>query len=261
LALLPVHFHDLRVCKSLSMFANKKDIITQLKREILPLGGLKGPHTEELDLGLGVLNEAFPNRYFPLGAVHEFISEDLESAAATTGFISGILGSLMKKGGAVVWIASSGIIFPPALKMFGIDPERIIFIDLSKERDVLWAMEEALKCYGLAAVIGEITELSFTTSRRFQLAVEQSRVTGFILRSRPRNLNVNACVSRWKIKSLPAESYEELPGLGFPRWKVELLKIRNGKPGSWQMEWAAQQFLQIGETIPLMISETKRKTG
>jgi protein ImuA len=257
----PVHFHELRVYKYLSMFANKKDIITQLKREILPLAGLKGPLTEELDLGLGVLNEAFPNGYFPLGAVHEFINEDPESVAATSGFISGILGGLMKKGGAVVWIASSRTIFPPALKMFGIDPERIIFIDLFKETDVLWAMEESLKCRGLAAVIGEIPELSFTTSRRFQLAVEQSRVTGFILRSRPRNLNVNACVSRWKIKPLPAESYEELPGLGFPRWKVELLKIRNGKPGSWQLEWAAQQFQFIREAIPLIISEPKRKTG
>jgi protein ImuA len=244
------------------MFANKKDIITRLKREILPLGGLKGPLTgEELDLGLGILNVSFPNGYFPLGAVHEFISEDLESSAATSGFISGILGDLMKKGGAVIWISSSRTLFPPALKLFGIDPERIVFIDLFKERDVLWAIEEALKCCGLAAVVGEIPEFSFTASRRFQLAVEQSRVTGFILRSKPRNLNANALVSRWKIKSLPSESYEDLPGLGFPRWNVELIKIRNGKPGSWQMEWAAHQFQYISEKIPSIIPEPKRKTG
>jgi protein ImuA len=244
------------------MFANKKDIITRLKREILPLGGLKGPHIGEgLDLGLGTLNESFPNGCFPLGSVHEFISDDVESVAVTSGFISGILGGLMKKGGVVIWIASSGTIFPPALKLFDIDPERIVFIDLPKERDVLWAMEEALKCCGLAAVVGEIPEFSFTASRRFQLAVEQSRVTGFILRSKPRNLNANALVSRWRIKSLPSASYEELPGLGFPRWNVELLKIRNGKPGSWQMEWAAQQFQYISEKISSIIPEPKRKIG
>ena len=38
---------------------------------------------------------------------------------------------------------------------------------------MLWVIEEALKCEGLAAVIGEIKELSFTQSRRLQLAVEK----------------------------------------------------------------------------------------
>ena len=103
-------------------------------------------------------------------------------------------------------------------------------------------MEEALKCDGLSAVIGEMQELSFTASRRLQLAVEQSRVTGFILRHNPRNLNTTACVTRWKITSLPSELADDMPGVGFPRWNVELLKIRNGKPGAWQIEWTAGPF-------------------
>ena len=166
------------------MFAKKTDILTQLKREILHLEGFRSAIPGSImDLGLGFMEEAFPNGSFPLGAVHELISEGAESTAATAGFISGLLGGLMKSGGAAVWIGSSPNLFPPALKAFGIHPGQIVFINLQKERDILWAMEEALKCEGLAAVIGEIPELSFTTSRRFQLAVEQSRVTGFILRS------------------------------------------------------------------------------
>jgi protein ImuA len=251
-----------QVNKNLSMSANKNDIITRLKREILPLEGLRAMRPGSAsDHGLGPLQDAFPQGSFPLGAVHEFISEGPESAAATAGFISGLLGSLMKNGGAAIWISSSGTVFPPALKTFGIDPERIVFIDLHRERDVLWAMEEGLKCGGLAAVVGEMPELSFTASRRFQLAVEQSRVTGFILRSNPCNLDSNASVSRWKIKPLPTISLDELPGLGFPRWHVELLKIRNGKPGSWQIEWAAERFHQITEAIPSIILKSKRKTG
>ncbi len=240
----------------------KTDIITRLKMDILPLEGLRVVHTGDNPFpGLGVLNNAFPQGSFPLGAVHEFVSEGVESAAATAGFISGLLGSLMNKGGAAVWIGSSRTLFPPALKIFGIDPEQIIFIDLQKEKDILWAMEEALKCQGLSAVIGEMADLSFTVSRRFQLAVEQSRVTGFILRSNPRNLNTNACVSRWNIKSLPSETDEGLPGLGFPRWKVDLLKIRNGKPGSWHLEWAAGHFRFVKEQIPSILLQPKRKTG
>jgi protein ImuA len=244
------------------MSTANNDIITRLKLDILPLEGLRGIRSQEvLDMGLGGLNESFPLGHFPMGAMHEFISQGAESSSAAAGFISGLAGFLMKKGGAAVWIGSSRTIFPPALKMFGIDPSRIVFIDLKKEKDVLWAMEESLKCSGLSAVIGEIPEFTFTTSRRFQLVVEQSRVTGFILRSNPRSLFPNACVSRWQISSLPSFSDDGLPGLGHPRWKVELLKIRNGKPGSWELEWNNQRFHQMGESVPSIILHPKRKTG
>ena len=244
------------------MFAQKTDIFTRLKREILPLEGFRSAVPGSvMDLGIGFMEEAFPNGSFPLGAVHELISEGAESTAATTGFISGLLGGLMKNGGAAVWIGSSPTLFPPALKAFGIHPDQIVFIDLQKEKDILWAMEEALKCEGLAAVIGEIPELSFTSSRRFQLAVEQSGVTGFVLRSNPRNLNTNTCVSSWKIKPIPTYTDDDLPGPGFRRWLVELMKIRNGKPGVWQVEWSAGGFRAATGIIPSIILEPKRKTG
>lgn len=248
--------------KGNKLMALKADIIARLKMDILPLEGLKAIQAGgETDFGLGILNGAFPQGNFPLGAVHEFISEDQPSVAATTGFVSGLTGMLMKKGGAVLWISSSRSAFPPALRQFGMHPERIIFIDLQKEQDLLWAMEEALKCNGLAAVVGEINELSFTSTRRFQLAVEQSGVTGFILRTHPRSLHTNACVSRWKIKPIPSESYEGLPGLGFSRWQVELVKIRNGKPGIWQMEWSADRFCTVFESVPSIFLKPERKTG
>ena len=137
---------------------------------------------------------------------------------------------LMKNKGVTTWISNARTLFPPALKNFGIDPDRIIFVDLEKERDVTWAMEEALKCGALTAVVGEIRDLNFTVSRRLQLAVEESRVTGFILRPNPRNLNTTACVSRWKITPMPSETEDDLPGIGFPRWKVDLSGI-GGLPG------------------------------
>jgi len=143
---------------------------------------------------------------------------------------------------------------------FGIAPDKIIFIDLKKENQMLWAMEEALKCDGLSAVIGEINELSFTASRRLQLVVEQSQVTGFILRNNPRSINTTACVTRWKITSLPSELAEAIPGVGFPRWNVDLLKIRNGKPGNWQIEWAAGKFRHVA-AANLFVPAQHKKTG
>lgn len=243
------------------MHSTKADIIAQLQKEILPLQGFKSTtNSSAVDVGLGPMKYAFPNATFPLGAVHEFCCTGKKDAAATTGFIAGVMAALMKRGGATLWISSNRTVFPPALKFFGIEPDRIIFVDLQKEKDILWAMEEALKCDGLAAVVGEFRELSFTASRRLQLAVEQSRVTGFVIRCNPRNLSANACVTRWKITSLPSILEDDMPGMGFPRWNVELLKIRNGKPGSWQMEFNAGQFIHIPKTTSIVL-EQQRKTG
>ena len=220
----------------------KADIIAGLQTDILRLEGFKQTGSTAIDLGLGPITEAFPNASFPLGCVHEFLSDKREEAAASSGFISALLSSLMGSSGAGIWISSSRTLFPPALKSFGIQPDRFIFIDLKKEKDVLWAMDEALKCGALTAVVGEMSEISFTESRRLQLAVEQSKVTGFILRRNTRKLTTTACVSRWKITSIPSELIDGLPGIGHPQWKVELLRIRNGRPNSWNITWANNRF-------------------
>jgi len=240
---------------------SKATIIAQLQKEIRPLQGYKpGCNLAVPEIGLGPIKYAFPNAEFPLAAVHEFITTMPEEAAATAGFVAGVLAALMRKGGATVWLSTNRTIFPPALVSFGIAPDKIIFVDFKKEKEILWAMEEALKCEGLAAVVGELPELSFMASRRLQLAVEKSRVTGFILRHNFRSLNTNACVTRWKITPVASQLADGMPGVGFPRWKVDLLKVRNGKPGNWQVEWAAGKFRHLA-AVSLIIPEQHKKTG
>jgi protein ImuA len=243
------------------MVISRSDIVRNLQKEILLLGGFKSPGVKFSKINLGPINYSFPNNCFPLGAMHEFLCENAEDSSATKGFISGVVSGLMNNAGVCVWISSSNTVFPPALYNFGIEAEKIIFINVKNEKESLWVMEEALKCDGLVAVISEMQELSFTVSRRFQLAVEQTNVTGFIIRNHPRKLNINACVARWKISPLTSVTEDDLPGLGFPRWKIDLFKIRNGKPGSWQMEWSSGKF----NAIPNFVEKTQelltRKTG
>lgn len=243
------------------MTTAKANIITQLQKEILPLQGFKAVlNNAFIDTRLGPIRNTFPNASFPLGAIHEFIYNGI-SAAATTGFISGLLSSLMCNNSAAIWICKERTVFPPALKSFGIAPDKMIFIELKKEKEICWAIEEALKCNSLAAVVGELTELSFTNSRRLQLAVEKSHVTGFIIRRNPRSLNTTACVTRWQITSLSSEMQNnDMPGVGFPRWNVELLKVRNGYPGKWEIEFSAGSFRHIAK-LTAVSSEQQRKAG
>jgi protein ImuA len=246
------------------MFSLKSDIITRLKKEILQLQGLKNKLSPgEENILPAPIKYSFPGDVFPGGAIHEFISSNAEEGAASSGFLAGLLSSLMQNHGIAIWISTSQKIFPPALKGYGIRPDKIIFVCVRNENEILWCTEEALKCDGLAAVIAEIKDLNFTESRRFQLAVEQSRVTGFIIRHCPGKLNITASVTRWQIRSLPGYFDDDMPGVAFPRWQVELLKVRNGKPGNWEMEWREGKFRHVEkqEQGREELLHEQRKTG
>ena len=244
------------------MLPQKADIISQLQKEIISLQGFKHLASDDsIRPVLGQIDQAFPNQVFPLASIHEFLAASKSDCSATSGFISCLLSSLMNKGGACVWVNSLQTIFPPALKLFGVDPDKIIFITTRNQKELLWLIEEALKCAGLAAVVGEIEEMNFTESRRLQLAVEKSRVTGFLIRNNPGNINTNACTARWKISPIPSLIFDDLPGIGFPAWNIELLKIRNGRPGSWQMYCSNNKFHPVPEAVTSIPLLQQRKTG
>jgi protein ImuA len=254
------------------MSAVHPDIIRQLRQEILLREGLRPPAAAAVDMGLGPVAAAFPQGIFPMGAMHELLSDGPEGAAASAAFTAALIGRLMAGEGLCIWIGPRRTVFPPALKAFGVEPDRIVFVDVRKEKEGWWALEEALKCEGLAAVVGEIREVSFLVSRRFQLAVEQSRVTGFLLRDRPKNRQAIATVARWQITPLPggkvvpgtgglmAGREVAMPGVGFPRWSVELLRMRSGRPGRWELEWREGKFYSPAAASG-WVEEQRRKTG
>jgi protein ImuA len=227
-------------------------IISELRKNLLQWEGYKPPVTDAHSLiGLGPLEAAFPNGVFPVAAVHELVCGSSEQAAAGGGLVTGILSVLLQQGGIGVWIGRARRLFAPALTVFGVQPHQIIFISLAKDKDALWVMEEALKCPGLKAVVCEVGELNFKQSQRLQLAVEQSRVTGFVLRNAKGRLDSTACTARWQVKPLPSADLNGLPGLGFLRWQVELLKVRNGQPGKWILEWQDGRFVPVEEVLIL----------
>jgi protein ImuA len=229
----------------------KSELIQQLKAEIMALEKFPMPKpAQQVSVGLGSLESSFSGNSFPVGVVHELISGERRGAASTNGFIAALLGRLMRKNDYCLWISNQRTLFPPGLKSFGVEPDRIIFIDIKREKEVLWAVEQSLKCGGLAAVVAELKEISFAQSQRLQLAVEKSRVTGFLHRYQPMSEHALACATRWKIKPLPSVPEDGLPGLGFPRWQVELIKARNGKSGRWQLECRGGrfQFVPLEET-------------
>ena len=240
----------------------KQELINKLQKDILLWQGFKPQVAGAAEaIGLGEIELAFPNGVFPKKAIHEFISVLPEQSAASDGFIGAVLSILMKDGAACVWISTARKLFPVSLRLFNVDPERIIFIDVTREKDALWVAEEAIKCDGLAAVVVELSELSLIESRRLQLAVEETGVTGFVLRKDATKQASNVATARWKITPVPSETEEEMPGVGFPRWNVALTKVRNGNPGNWILEWAGDRFVEVQVQQKLWHDKEERQIG
>lgn len=239
--------------------STKQEIFRNLKKQILSLEGFKEPLLRE-ENKLGRMADAFPNKVFPFAALHEFFCCNAEEATASSAFIFTLLSLSIGKKQNVVWVGPSQKVFPPSLKWFGLSPQQVLFLHVKNGKDVSWAIQEALRCSSLSAVVGELPEMSLTASRRFQLAIEEAGVGCFILRSHPKNVLTTA-VSRWQIQPLPSMVENCLPGLGHPRWRVRLLKVRNGKPASWDIEWSNGGFRYVSSRLALIHTALQKQTG
>ena len=148
-------------------------------------------------------------------------------------------------GGMVLWCLPRPNLYGPGLAAHGLDPARLVLVRAPRDAEILWAMEEGLRAPGIAAVVGEVGSLAAVASRRLQLAAERSGITAFLLRrwrvggqaAHERALP-NAAVTRWRIAALPSKSLPGEPGVGRPRWRIELLRCRGGEPASWEVEEA-----------------------
>jgi protein ImuA len=147
----------------------------------------------------------------------------------------------VRGGGMVLWCSKQRDLYGPGLAEHGLDPARIVLVRAARDDDILWALEEGLRTPALAAVVSEVGRLPMVAGRRLQLAAERSGVTALLLRrwrtgaeAAAERTQPSAAVTRWRITSLPSLPDGE-PGLGRPRWRVELLRCRGAEPAAWDM--------------------------
>jgi protein ImuA len=143
---------------------------------------------------------------------------------------------------AVVWIADDltlaeyGAPYGPGLDAAGLAPERLLTVAAARPRDVLWAMEEALRCRAIGLVIGEIRarEIDTVATRRLSLAAAAGNTIGLLLRPSPGE-ETSAAVTRWIVATTPAAPAPH--GVGPPRLAARLMRNRRGHLGTWIVEW------------------------
>ena len=102
-------------------------------------------------------------------AVHEVLAAEPGAAAGFCALL------LARTGGTVLWIAAEPDAWPPGLARFGLSPADLVLVQAPRPVDGLWAMEEALRCPGVAGALLVLRTLDLTAARRLQLAAESRR--------------------------------------------------------------------------------------
>ncbi len=196
-------------------------------------------------LGQGLALDAALRGGLRRGALHEVVAATPGDAGAASGFALALAVRLASEGRApVIWVledearAEGGSPYPPGLAEHGMDPDRLIVVGTANGADSLWAMEEALTCRAVGAVVADLWRTrayDLTASRRLVLAARANGTTGLLVpagAAGTASTFASAAHTRFEVAAAPGLPVEpaggRLPLPGRAAWSVRLARDRAG---------------------------------
>jgi protein ImuA len=248
---------------------NRTAVMAELRR-LLP-GPNSLPHgwpEKPLSFGLDALDSHLPKGGLACGALHEIVPATQAALPAAFGFLVALLArrsspslAAFAKSGAddivhsfslpprvrkpVLFIVPAygwsrcghlpGRIFGHGLNSFGLDPSHAILVETAHRKETLWALVEALRSGTPCAVAGTIDRLDLKTSQKLHLAATDAGLPLLLLRP-SQTLESSAAATRWRVGTVPA-ARDRFGLYAHPRWRLQLERCRNGRPGEWVVEY------------------------
>ncbi len=219
-------------------------------------------------LGLAAVDGALPGGGLGLGGLHHvadgapvLTAGGACAGGAATAFTALLADRLARTAPArprpVVWCVRAGgaddSLYGPGLAALGLTSTRLLVVRAPTATDVAWAMEEALRCPEVGAVVGQIPgRLDAAAGRRLALAAEAGGGGAVLLR--PANAGagtgvtatlserVAGALTRWHVTPAPSAPPPwcrpgTAPEPGRPRWRLRLEHCRGAPPRAWTVEW------------------------
>jgi hypothetical protein len=81
----------------------------------------------------------------------------------------------------LVVVDRRGVFYPPAAAAWGMPLDRVVLVRPTNQSDEQWAVNQALRCSAVAAVLAWPQQADDRTLRRWQLAAESSGVVGLLV--------------------------------------------------------------------------------
>jgi protein ImuA len=199
----------------------------------------------------------------PAGLLHEIFGGDLRDGAAALGFALGQARSLLTRARPAILIVQlakeaqdMGMPYGAGLTSLGIDPDAVVIGRVETMTEFLWAIEEAVNCAAVAAVIGDLgrphKELDFTASRRLSLRAAAAGTSMFLLRY-GEGREASAARLRWGLAPvLSGETMFDARAPNGPRFRARLekgrLKGRRSAGLELLLDWTKDGFVLAGDS-------------
>lgn len=126
------------------------------------------------------LDRLLPQQGFQRGSLIEWIAGGAGCGASLLALLAAQ--SACRDGGALVLVDRARSFYPPAAAACQLDLHSAIVVLPASEKDERWAIEQALRCPDVAAVVAWPQRLTSHAFRRLQLAAEHSGNLGLLVR-------------------------------------------------------------------------------
>jgi protein ImuA len=201
--------------------------------QVTSRGGRSRRRLVSADTGIAALTSLFPGDGLRPGSLLEWLSA--ERGSGTGGLVWRLLAHVMRATGTLVVVDPGGGFYAPAVAALGIDLERVTVVRPGSRADVLWTLEQALRCCGVSGVVCPLEQVNDREFRRLQLAAEAGDNFGMLLR--PSRMCGRSSWADLRLEVSPLLGNVSEPGVcphfvsGGRRLRVELLHCRQGTAG------------------------------
>ena len=190
------------------------------------------------------------------GLLQEVFTPERRNAGAALGFALGqARGLLTPQRAAIIYLQLAeqsqqlGMPYGPGLLSFGLDPSALVLVRPASMTELLWAVEEAIACHAVAAVIADIAGhsklLDFTASRRLSLRTARTGGSIFLLRYGSER-EASAAHLRWCLSPAPSgQRRYDAKAPGPLRWRAQLEKGTLIKQTEFLLGWTEHGFSAI----------------
>ena len=188
--------------------------------------------------GCGAIDRLLQRNGFLRGSLVEWLGSGAGCGASLLALVAAR--QACADGGSLVVIDSDRTFYPPTAAVWGIDLQRTIVVRPENNKDAQWALDQALQCEHVAAVLAWPRKLDSYTFRRLQLAAESSGCLGLLVR--PLVIRKEPSWADVRLSVAPIMNH----GKGW-RQRVQLLRCR-GRFGTGEIEIEISNTGEIHET-------------
>jgi protein ImuA len=129
-----------------------------------------------------------------------------------------------------------GRLFGWGARSLGLVHDRLLLIEVRREAEALWALEETLKSGAVAAALAPLALPSLVATRRLDFAAREGKANAVALRWGPAG-DLSAARLRWRIAAAPSAPHPLDPRApGAARLVADLVRSRDGRGGRFVLE-------------------------